>query len=122
LLGLTIEDDQIQNLCLLQLEELLILNGKSLKDFNSLPQTIHSDSFIYENRLIIDELNYDKIQMSEIHFSLFQSLTVEQLVVYENIMTAVLSQVGGFFFLYGYGGTGKPLCGKLCLLQLDQKG
>jgi len=75
LLGLTIEDDQIQNLCLLQLEDLLISNGKSLKDFNSLPQPIHSDSFIYENRFIIDELNYDKIQMFEIHSSLFQSLT-----------------------------------------------
>jgi len=93
LLGLTIEDDQIQNLCLQQLEELFISNGKSLKDFNSLPQPIHSDSFIYENRFIIDELNYDKIQISEIHSSLFQSLTAKQLVVYENIMTTVLSQV-----------------------------
>jgi len=39
--------------------------------------------------------NYEKIQMSEMHASLFQSLTTEQLDVYENIMTAVLSQVGG---------------------------
>jgi len=116
LLGLTIEDDQIQNLYLLQLEELLISNGKSLKDFNSLPQPIHSNSFIYENRFIIDELNYDKLQMSEMHSSFFQSLTVEQLVVYENIMTTVLSQVGSFFSYTGMVEKEKPLCGKLCLL------
>ena len=122
MLGLTIEDDQIQNLCLLQLKDLLISNGKSLKDFNSLPQPIHSDSFIYDNRFIINELNYDKLQMSEMHSSLCQSLTVEQLLVYENIMTVVLSQVGSFFSYTGMVEQEKPLCGKLCLLQLDQKG
>ena len=70
-----------------------------MKDFPSLPQPIHSDSFIYQNRFIIDELNYDKIEISEMHCSFFQSLTPEQVKVYENIMTAVLSEVGGFFFL-----------------------
>jgi len=122
LLGLTIEDDQIQNLCLLQLKDLLISNGKSLKDFNSLPQPIHSDSFIYDNRFIINELNYDKLQMSEMHSSLCQSLTVEQLLVYENIMTVVLSQVGSFFFLYGYGGTGKTFMWKTLSTTIRSKG
>jgi len=60
--------------------------------------------------------------MSEIHFSLFQSLNAEQLVVYENIMIAVLSQVGGFFSYTGMMAQEKPLCGKFSLLQLDQKG
>jgi len=77
LLGLTIEDGQLENLCLLQVEDLLLYNSKYLKDFNNLPQPIHSDSFIYENRFIIDGLNYDKIQMSEMHASLFQSLIAE---------------------------------------------
>jgi len=35
--------------------------------------------------------------MSVMHESLFRCLTVEQLDVYENIMTAVRTQVGGFF-------------------------
>jgi len=48
-----------------------------LKDFPSLPEP-NSDSFIYQNRFIIDELNYDKIEMSEMHCSLFQTLTPEQ--------------------------------------------
>jgi len=41
LVGLTIKDAQIQKLCLLQVEDLLISNGKSLKDFNHLPKPIH---------------------------------------------------------------------------------
>jgi len=54
LVGLQIEDLELQNLCLLQVKELLISNGKSLKDFSCLPKPIHLDSFIYENRFIID--------------------------------------------------------------------
>jgi len=121
-LGLKIEDAHIQNLCLLQVEDLLISNGKSLKDFPSLPQPIHSDAFIYQNRFIIDELNYDKIEMSGMHCSLFQSLTSEQVEVYENILTAVLSEVGGFFFLYGYGGTGKTFMWKTFSTAIRSKG
>ena len=92
-----------------------------MKDFLSLPQPIHSDSFIYQNRFIIDELNYDKIEMSEMHCSLFQSLTPEQVKVYENIMTAVLSEVGGFFFLYGFGGTRKTFMWKTFSTEIRSK-
>jgi len=60
--------------------------------------------------------------MSKMHASLFQSLTVEQLDVYENITTTVLSQVGGFFSYMVRVAWETLLCGKLCLLPLDQKG
>ena len=93
-----------------------------MKDFPSLPEPIHLDSFIYQNRFIIDELNYDKIEMSKMHCSLFQTLTPEQVEVYENIMTAVLSDLGGFFSYMVMGELEKLTCGKLCPLVLDQKG
>ena len=50
--------------------------------------------------------------MSEMHESLYTCLTAEQLNVYENIMIVVHNQEGGFFFLYGYGGTGKTFMWK----------
>jgi len=34
-------------------------------------------------------------------------LTAEQLNVNEDIISSVVSENGGFFFLYGYGGTDK---------------
>jgi len=45
LVGLTIEDAQIQNICLLQVEDFLISNDKSLKDFSS--TTTYSFRFFY---------------------------------------------------------------------------
>ena len=89
----------MQNICLLQIDELLVSNGNSLKDFSCLPQPIRSNSYILENRFLIDELSYDRTIMSEMHESLYRCLTAEQLNVYENIMTTVHSQVGGFIFL-----------------------
>jgi len=55
----------------------------------------------------MDELNYNKDEMVKEHTSLLKCLTVEQLNVYENIISSVVSEKGGFFFLYGYGGTSK---------------
>ncbi|XP_057458980.1 uncharacterized protein LOC130749617 [Lotus japonicus] len=45
--------------------------------------------------------------MVKIHDELVSSLTSEQKIVYKNVLKVVLSDNGGFFFLYGFGGTGK---------------
>ncbi|XP_057418241.1 uncharacterized protein LOC130712422 [Lotus japonicus] len=45
--------------------------------------------------------------MVKIHDELVSSLTSEQKIVYKNVLDVVLSDNGRFFFLYGFGGTGK---------------
>ncbi|XP_057432230.1 ATP-dependent DNA helicase RRM3-like [Lotus japonicus] len=45
--------------------------------------------------------------MVKIHDELVSSLTSEQKIVYKNVLDVVLSDNDGFFFLYGFGGTGK---------------
>jgi len=60
--------------------------------------------------------------MEKLHHSLLQSITNEQLHVYNRIMTAVNSDVGNFFFLYGYSGTGKTYLWKLLLAAVRAKG
>jgi len=67
-------------------------------------------------------MNYDKEQMEKLHQSLLQSVTNEQLHVYNKIMTTVNSEVGNFFFLYGYGGTGKTYLWKLLSAAIRGKG
>jgi len=84
-------------------------NERYLKDYPSLPQLDISDSFLFENRFFIDELQYNKEDMAKEHAMVFKSLIDEQVCVYDNIMNAILSKHGGFFFLYGYGGIGKTL-------------
>ncbi|XP_061366776.1 uncharacterized protein LOC133309932 [Gastrolobium bilobum] len=60
-----------------------------------------------QNRLVMDELLYDSFSLKEEHDRLLNSLTDEQRVVYDKIISAVSAGKGGFFFLYGFGGTGK---------------
>jgi len=42
--------------------------------------------------------------------------------VYDDIMNAILSKDGGFFFLYGYGGTGKTFMWKTLSTAIRSKG
>ena len=53
---------------------------------------------------------------------LFKSLTDEQVHVYDDIMNAILSKHGGFFFLYGYGVTGKTCMWKTLSAVIRSKG
>ncbi|XP_057455303.1 uncharacterized protein LOC130746629 isoform X1 [Lotus japonicus] len=104
---LHINDEDLKNLCLIELEKLLHLNGKSLKDYPCIPFLVLFDECQYENKFVADELNYDKSQMTILHTSLMKSLNIEQHKIYNIIMKAVLSDSGGMYFLYGFGGTGK---------------
>ena len=84
------EECELQKLCLLEIEKMLMLNGRSLTDYPSLPQLDISDSFLFEYRFIIDELQYNKEDMAKEHAILFKSLTDEQVHVYDDIMNALL--------------------------------
>jgi len=116
------EEHDLHNLCLLEVEELLNSNGRALTNYSSLPQPNLSNSFEFNNRFIIDEMNYDKEQMEKLHHSLLHSITNEQLHVYNRIMTTVNSDVENLFFLYGYGGTGKTYLWKLLSAAIRAKG
>jgi ATP-dependent DNA helicase PIF1 len=94
---LRIEDDDLKNLCLIEIDKWLRSNGRSLADYKSLPQPTMSDRHEFVNKLITAELNYNRSEMERIHLSLIARLTSEQRVVYDQITTAVLSGSGGFF-------------------------
>ncbi|GJY36193.1 reverse transcriptase domain-containing protein [Tanacetum coccineum] len=73
-------DQEVQNYTLLELEDILNVNNKSLVDFLELPQ---------------------------LDYTLYGGLNPQQRDVYDNIMQAVNERNGGLFFVYGCGGTGK---------------
>ena len=60
--------------------------------------------------------------MAKEHDILLKALNDEQIHVYQDIMTAVVSNNGGFFFLYGYGGTSKTFMWKTLSAALRSKG
>jgi len=67
----------------------------------------------FTNKLIVDELNYNKDKLEKTHVDMLLMLTDEQRCVHDKIMESVGSEDDGFFFLYGYGGTGKTFIWKI---------
>jgi len=92
--GLKIETAELQKICLIQIQEMLMSNGRCLKDYPSLPQLDISDLHTFNNRFIVDELQYNKEEMAKQHDILFKVLNDEQIHVYQDIITAVVSKKG----------------------------
>ncbi|KAI9071009.1 hypothetical protein K1719_047026 [Acacia pycnantha] len=94
---------------LIEIETLLQKNGKSISDFPSLPMPSSSTHVNVDNHLIRQELNYNKVQLQKQSEQIVKSLNVDQQVIYNTMMSKINSGDGGFFFVYGYGGTGKTV-------------
>ncbi|XP_061349748.1 uncharacterized protein LOC133294987 [Gastrolobium bilobum] len=100
-------EESIKSITLKEIDKVLQSNGKCLSDYPSMPR-INSETLLdMQNRLVLDELMYDRFALEEEHKRLINSLTDEQKAVYDKIVSAVTAGNGGLFFLYGFGGTGK---------------
>ena len=104
---LTLTNEQLQNYALFDIEMILRSNGRSLSDFPPMSVPDLSNLNPFQNRLIVDELNYNKEALKLEARDLIDSMTSEQKGVYNTLIDSVKSGNSGVFFLYGYGGTGK---------------
>ncbi|CAA0833761.1 Ribonuclease H-like superfamily protein, partial [Striga hermonthica] len=93
-----------------------------LRDYSSMSYPVRDHSNSTSNRLILDELNYDRKALSVEHEALLSRMTDEQKNVYSKIMDVVDSANGGVFFVYGYGGTGNTYLWKKLSVGLRPKG
>ena len=107
LLDLIISDEDLKQLCLLEIDKLLRFNGKTLDDFESMPKLSSVVVEVFDNVLLANELGYDQDEMLTKHGLYFSNLNEGQLSAYSQIVHSVESNSGGMFFVYGYGGTGK---------------
>ena len=116
--ALELTEEQIQNYCLVELQELLHKNGKSLSDFEDLPKPDPTLITNMDNRLIRDELSYNMKQLKEEHEKLHASLNPDQRIIYEKVISSVKEKTGEFFFVYGPGGTGKTFLYKTIISRI----
>ena len=72
---LEIEVEELQNLALIEIEEILQSNKKSLKDYPSIPFLRNVLQLYLGNRYIYAEQNYDKAQLQHDFQTCFASLT-----------------------------------------------
>jgi hypothetical protein len=80
--------------------------GSNIRDYN-LPQKTNSAGSSYGNRYIEEQLSYDFNALLSEAQNLHMKLNEQQLYAFNTIVHTVLSNKSGFFFLSGYGGTGK---------------
>ncbi|XP_031127489.1 uncharacterized protein LOC116029578 [Ipomoea triloba] len=119
---LSLSDDEKKNLALIEIERLLQKYNKSLKDYPHMPIPILEESWNHNNRLLCDELGYDRDALLIESGRLESQLTDEQSLVYNTILNNVQKQKGGFFFVYGYGGTGKTFVWKPLSAKIRSQG
>ena len=100
-------DEQLQNYCLIEIQELLNRSGKSLSEFKDLPLPNPKLLTNLDNRLIREALDYDMKKSKVEHQQLHSLLNPEQRIIYEEVTQSVHQKKGKFYFVYGPGGTGK---------------
>ncbi|XP_031106220.1 uncharacterized protein LOC116010861 [Ipomoea triloba] len=75
-----------------------------------------------ENRLLWEELAYDRARENEESQRLKERLTEEQKEIYDAVINDIDSNNGGLFFVYGYGGTGKTFLWRALSSYIRAKG
>ncbi|XP_031111873.1 uncharacterized protein LOC116015846 [Ipomoea triloba] len=103
-------------------KRLLQLYNKSLKDYPQMPIPNYDDGLRVDNRLLFDELAYDRQALRQDSEKMERQLTDEQIVVYHTILSDLQQQNGGLFFVYGYGGTSKTFVWKALSAKIRFQG
>ncbi|CAH1438891.1 unnamed protein product [Lactuca virosa] len=102
---LSLNEDQLKNLTLFEIEQVLLRNNSTLKNYKNMPIPDVDSVSSSNNRLITEELDYDIPVMKTEFDRMFLALTNEQRHIFLDIMGAVKENKGSVFFVYGYGGT-----------------
>ncbi|KAK9669431.1 hypothetical protein RND81_13G129500 [Saponaria officinalis] len=110
---LQLSDDELKTYALLDIEAALQSNGSSLQKFDDMPFPDDLSSSEHVNKLILDELSYDKDALFDEHARLISSLTDEQRSIYQEIMDAVRNGRGGVFSYMDTVALGRHLYGEL---------
>ncbi|XP_023644880.1 uncharacterized protein LOC17896811 [Capsella rubella] len=118
---LTLTEAEMKNYTLQEIEKIMLFNGGTLKGIENFPQPSR-EGIDNSNRLIVDEMRYNRDDLEEKHSEWVQKLTTEQRGIYNEITGAVFNDLGGVFFVYGFGGTGKTFLWKTLAAAIRSRG
>ncbi|GJU63952.1 helicase-like protein [Tanacetum coccineum] len=110
--------EQIQNYCLMEIQDLLNTNGRALTEFSDMPQPNPTLLTSVDNRLIREARAFDMNKSRIQHQQLYPQLNPEQRLIYEEVVDSVHNKKGQFHFVYGPGGTGKTFLYKTIISRL----
>ncbi|XP_057723372.1 uncharacterized protein LOC130939271 [Arachis stenosperma] len=75
-----------------------------------------------DDRIIADELTFDIVALRDELEVMLSEMNCEQQNAFHRISEAVNNNLGGFFFIYGYGGTGKTFLYRALSAAIRVKG
>ncbi|WVZ63152.1 hypothetical protein U9M48_012810 [Paspalum notatum var. saurae] len=101
-----VPETDLKDFLLDELSVLFARNGARIKDHN-LPSRLDTNQHTCSNRLIQEELSYDVPQLLIDSKKSIANLNSDQLAAFKAIVSAVVDSKPHFFFVSGYGGTGK---------------
>ena len=82
---------------LVEIDKILHFNGRTLKDYPPMP--IPDSSTLYQgNRLVAEELNYNRHDLQQEFNKLKTTMTDEQREIFNTIMSLISIDIGGIFF------------------------
>jgi hypothetical protein len=119
---LCLSDSQLQDYALCDIERLLNKNARSLREFETMPYPNTLLLSQSSNRLLQEELDYDRVVLAEEHNKLLKGLNYEQRKIYDAVIGSVTEKKGGVFFVYGHGGTGKTYLWRTLICRLRSEG
>jgi ATP-dependent DNA helicase PIF1 len=114
--------ETLKEFCLIEIEIFLRENGKTLSDYECMPQLKEPKPGMFNNILLENEYQYDPDEMKSLHDEHVNNLNSDQLSAYQVIYDAVDNGLGNMFFVNGYGGTGKTFLWKTLSYRLRSEG
>ena len=108
-------DAQVLDYSLYLIDQLLSHYGKSLQDWNTMPQLVGDWGEIMGNHLIQEQRQYNLEEQAVLAAECMAMLNPDQQAAFKKITSAITNNTGQLFFLHGPGGTGKTfLYNTLC--------
>jgi len=118
---LELTEAEIKNYTLQEIEKIMLFNGGTITEIENFPQPTR-ECIDNSNRLIVDEMRYDRQYLTGKHAEWIDMLTPEKRGVYDEITGAVFKDLGGVFFVYGFGGTRKTFIWKTLSAAIRSRG
>ncbi|XP_074371907.1 uncharacterized protein LOC141712757 isoform X3 [Apium graveolens] len=120
--NLKISDADKQMLALEAISQLLKQYGKKLEDFPGLPELNIVSTTRYKNDLLLEEMMYDREKLRSKASEGVDCFNSMQRLIFDEILESVHTNAGGFYFMYGPGGTGKTFLWSTILARLRSEG
>ncbi|XP_017239861.1 uncharacterized protein LOC108212650 [Daucus carota subsp. sativus] len=109
-------------LALEAVDDLLKQYGKKLSDYPGMPLVDRATTNRNRNDLLIEEMMYDQVTFKVRVENIIRSLNNMQGIIFHKVLNSVDLKIGGLYFVYGPGGTGKTFLWSAIISKLRSQG